>query len=56
VTSSAFYAEVPTGSRQASMTEFIVTIAYPAKHVPSWKNAAAICEIFNLWMADRLIC
>jgi hypothetical protein len=33
VTSSAFCAEVQTGSRLASMTESRVTIAYPAKHV-----------------------
>jgi hypothetical protein len=36
VTSSAFCKEVPAGSRQASMTESRVTIAYPAKRVLSW--------------------
>jgi hypothetical protein len=51
--SSAFCAEVLTGSGHVSVRASRVTTAYLAKCVPYWTQAA-IHEILNNWMTNGL--
>jgi hypothetical protein len=53
--SSAFCAEVPTGSGRVSVTLSRVTAVYLAKTCPIPDKAAAIYEILNIQMTNWLV-